>query len=89
VTQLSVTVAELNETVRGINGRARVQVVRADNIVSDALHATEEISQTVQNGIKGPVRQIAGVIAGLKAGIETLVARSPFGHRDPGPGNDI
>jgi len=80
VTQLSVTVAELNETVRGINGRARVQVVRADNIVSDALHATEEISQTVQNGIKGPVRQIAGVIAGLKAGIETLVARSPFGR---------
>jgi methyl-accepting chemotaxis protein len=80
VTQLSVTVAELNETVRGINGRARVQVQRADDIVSDALHATEEISHTVQNGIKGPVRQIAGVLAGVKAAVETLVARSPFGR---------
>jgi methyl-accepting chemotaxis protein len=83
VTQLSVTVAELNATVRDINGRTRALVVRADNIVSDAMHATEEISQTVQNGIKGPVRQIAGVIAGLKAGIETLVARSPFGNKGP------
>jgi methyl-accepting chemotaxis protein len=82
VVQLSVTVAELNATVRDINGRTRVQVQRADNIVSDALHATEEISHTVQNGIRGPVKQIAGVIAGLKAGIETLVARSPFGNRE-------
>jgi methyl-accepting chemotaxis protein len=82
VTQLSVTVSELNATVREINGRTRAQVVRADAIVSDALHATEEISQTVQNGIKGPVRQIAGIIAGVRAAVETLVARSPFGNRD-------
>jgi hypothetical protein len=72
---------ELNATMRDINGRTRVQVQRADNIVSDALHATEEISQTVQNGIKGPVKQIAGVIAGVKAAVETLVARSPFNNR--------
>lgn len=80
VEELGETLSELNDTVREINGRTRLQVVRADNIVSDALQATEEISQTVQNGIKGPVRQIAGVIAGLRAGIETLVARSPFGR---------
>lgn len=83
VTELSVTVGELNATVREINGRTRAQVVRADAIVSDAMHATEEISQTVQSGIRGPVKQIAGVIAGLKAGIETLVARSPFGNKGP------
>jgi hypothetical protein len=41
--------------------------------------ATEEISSTVQQGIKAPIRQIAGVVAGLKAGMETLIARSPFG----------
>jgi uncharacterized protein YoxC len=80
VEELGATVSELNDTVREINGRTRAQVVRADNIVSDALQATEEISQTVQHGIKGPVKQIAGVIAGVKAAIETLVARSPFGR---------
>ncbi len=82
VDELAVTVGELNDTVREFNGRTRTQVARVDGIVSDALGATEEISQTVQNGIKAPVRQIAGIIAGLKAGIETLIERSPFGRRD-------
>ncbi|HSY35371.1 MAG TPA: hypothetical protein VK814_06435 [Acidobacteriaceae bacterium] len=81
VDELGVTMTELNATMRDINGRTRVQVKRADNIVSDAMHATEEISQTVQQGIKGPVKQIAGVIAGVKAAVETLVERSPFGRR--------
>jgi methyl-accepting chemotaxis protein len=81
VDELGVTMSELNATMRDINGRTRVQVKRADNIVSDAMHATEEISQTVQQGIKGPVKQIAGVIAGVKAAVETLVERSPFGRR--------
>jgi uncharacterized protein YoxC len=78
VDELGVTVSELNETVREINGRTRVQVSRVDDIVTDALVATEEISHTVQQGIKAPVRQIAGIIAGLRAGIETLIERSPF-----------
>lgn len=82
VDELAVTVGELNDTVRELNGRTRAQVVRVDGIVSDALGATEEISHTVQQGIKVPVRQIAGIIAGLKAGIETLIERSPFGRRD-------
>lgn len=81
VDELGVTVSELNDTVREFNGRTRVQVARVDGIVSDALGATEEISLSVQNGIKAPVRQIAAIIAGLKAGIETLIERSPFGGR--------
>ena len=81
VEELGVTMTELNDTMREINGRTRAQVQRADDIVTDALHGAAEISHTVQNGIKGPVKQVAGVIAGLRAGIETLVARSPFGNK--------
>jgi len=81
VDELGATMTELNATMRDINGRTRVQVKRADNIVSDALHATEEISHTVQHGIKVPLKQVAGVIAGVRAAVETLAARSPFGRR--------
>ena len=81
VDELGVTMTELNETMREINGRTRVQVRRADDIVSDAMQATEDISQTVQNGIKGPLKQVAGVVAGVRAAVETLAARSPFGRR--------
>jgi uncharacterized protein YoxC len=81
VEELGATVSELNATVREINDRTRAQVSRVDGIVTDALVATEEISNTVQQGIKAPVRQIAGIIAGLRAGIETLIERSPFRNR--------
>jgi hypothetical protein len=47
--------------------------------VTDALNATEEMSHTIQDGIRAPVRQIAGVLAGFKAMIDTLISRSPFG----------
>jgi len=80
VDELGATVSQLNETVQEINGRTRIQVGRVDGIVTDALIATEEIAASVQQSIKTPVRQIAGVIAGLKAGLETLIARSPFGR---------
>jgi hypothetical protein len=42
--------------------------------------ATAEISGAVQEGIKVPVRQMVGVLAGLRAGLETLIERSPFGR---------
>jgi methyl-accepting chemotaxis protein len=86
VDELAVTVSELNETVSEMNGRTRRQVVRVDGIVTEALMATQEISQTVQQGIRGPVRQIVGVVAGVQAAIATLLERSPFGKRErPGP----
>jgi uncharacterized protein YoxC len=80
IDELGVTVSQLNQTVAEINGRTRVQVSRVDGIVTDALIATEEISLSVQQSIKTPVRQIAGIVAGVKAAVETLVARSPFGR---------
>lgn len=80
-TELSATIADLNRTVRDANARTRAQVTRVDGLVSEALTTTAEVSKVVQEGIKGPVRQIAGVVAGVKAAVETLVARSPFPTR--------
>lgn len=79
VDDLSVTVQEINATVQDLNARTRSQVARADYIVTDAMVATEDISRTVQEGIRAPIRQVVGIIAGLKAGLETLAARSPWG----------
>jgi len=81
VDELSVTVSDLNRTVQDLNVRTRVQVAHVDGIVKDALDATADISKTIQEGVKGPVRQVAGLLAGLRAGLETLVERSPFGGR--------
>jgi len=80
VDELGATVTQINQTVQEINGRSRIQIARADGIVTEALVATEEIVVSVGQSIKTPVRQIAALIAGVKAGVETLIARSPFGR---------
>jgi hypothetical protein len=50
-------------------------------MVSEALDTTEDISRTVQEGIRVPVREIAAIIAGIKVAVETLIDRSPFKKR--------
>ena len=77
--EVSATLSEINRTVADLNIKTRVHVNHVDGLVTEALVTTEEVSRTVQESIKKPVRQIAGIIAGLRAGIETLAQRSPFG----------
>ncbi len=78
--EIAVTVSQLNATVQETNLRTQRQVAHVDGIVSQALDSVEEISHAVQDGIRGPVRQVAGIIAGVRAGLEKLVERSPFGR---------
>ncbi|WP_263379180.1 hypothetical protein [Granulicella paludicola] len=80
VDELSVTVTQLNATAQNLNARAQVHVAHADDIVKDALDAAEDISYTVQQQIKAPLRQVIGVVAGVRAGVEKLIQLSPFGR---------
>jgi hypothetical protein len=79
--ELGETISELNITVSDANLKTRAQVQRVNGLVTDALETTEEVSQAVQDGIRKPVRQIAAILAGLRAGLETLSKNSPFGKR--------
>jgi methyl-accepting chemotaxis protein len=81
VDELGETVSELNKTVKDVNARTRAQVARVDGMVGDALTTAKDVSDTVQENIRRPVQQIASLIAGLKAGLETLVDRSPLFRR--------
>jgi methyl-accepting chemotaxis protein len=83
VSEVKRTVEDINRTVQDANVRTRVQVARADDMVTEAMTTAHEVSMVVQDGIRTPVRQIAGIIAGVKAGLETLLARSPFGRGGP------
>ena len=79
VDEIGETVSQINRTVQDVNERSKMQVSRVNGIVTEALDATEDISRTVQQGIRVPVRQVMGIIAGVKAGLETLLEKSPFG----------
>jgi methyl-accepting chemotaxis protein len=81
VDELGATLSDINRTVKDVNDRTRVHVAHVDGMVGDALTTAQQVSDTVQENIRKPVRQIAGILAGLRVGLETLVDRSPFVRR--------
>ncbi len=80
---LAATTASIRSKVEHLDGavddvldRARLQVIRADQMVSRTLDRVEETTEMVQDTVVSPVRQIAALVHGLQVGIDTLVGRS-------------
>lgn len=67
---------EFDVTLSDVNHKTRAQVARVDGMVTTALTATAEIVATIQHGIRVPVREMAGLVNGLKAGLDVLVGRA-------------
>jgi hypothetical protein len=67
---------EFDGTVSDVNSRTRAQVARVDGMVTSVLNTTAEITDTIQRGIKIPVREVSGLVNGLKAGLDVLVGRT-------------
>ena len=74
---------EFDATMSDANRRTRAQVARVDGMVSSALTATEALGQAIHEGIRVPVKQLAGVVSGFKAGLDVLLnkAKGFGGHR--------
>ncbi|MFZ0275524.1 MAG: hypothetical protein WA254_18110 [Candidatus Sulfotelmatobacter sp.] len=66
-------VERMDATVSDVVDRARLQIIRADELLSRTLDRVEETSDMVHNTVVSPVRQFAGVIQGVTAGIEFLL----------------
>ena len=84
---------EFDSTASDLNSKTRAQVARVDGMVTSVLNTTSDISETVQRGIKVPLREVSGLVNGLKAGLDVLVGRTkgfgsgrPTGRRDSDPG---
>jgi len=66
-------VQRMDATVNDAVDRARLQIIRADELLSRTLDRVEETSEMVQKTVVSPVRQVSGVIQGITAGIEFLL----------------
>ncbi|MDQ2832224.1 MAG: hypothetical protein M3Y50_00455 [Acidobacteriota bacterium] len=67
---------EFDATASDINAKTKAQVARVNGIVTSVLNSTAEVTETVQRGIKIPLREVSGVVNGLKAGLDVLVGRT-------------
>jgi hypothetical protein len=72
----------LDATVSDVVDRARLQVIRADELVNRTLDRVEETSDMVHRTVVSPIRQVAGILQGLTAGLEFFISRKRRQSRD-------
>jgi ABC-type transporter Mla subunit MlaD len=64
--------ARLESLVTDATDRARLQIERIDIAVGDTMNRVQETTAAVQSTILKPVREVNGVVSGLRAAISTL-----------------
>lgn len=66
-------VERMDATVNDVVDRARLQIIRGDELLSRTLDRVEETSDMVHKTVVSPVRQFAGLIQGVTVGLEFLL----------------
>ena len=74
-TSLRNQVERVETTMGDIIDRTRLQVIRADELVSRTLDRVEETSEFVQHTVISPVKQLAGLVSGLTVGLDAFFRR--------------
>jgi methyl-accepting chemotaxis protein len=86
-------VQRLDATVNDMVDRARLQIIRADELLSRTLDRVEHTSEVVQKTVVSPVRQISGLMQGITVGLEFLFAgrrrNGGRGERRPVPQDEM
>ena len=68
-------VERVNSVIEETTDRARLQISRADEVVTDAIEKMEATSAIVQQNVLGPVRELSALIRGLSSGLAFLFGR--------------
>jgi len=77
--------ARIDATLTDALDRTRLQVIRADELMSRTLDRVEQTSEMVQKTVVSPVRQISGLVQGITVALEFLFSsrhRSNGGRRE-------
>jgi hypothetical protein len=69
---MSTQVMRVDATVNDTVDRARLQIIRADELVSRTLDRVEQTSDMVHKTVISPVRQLSGLMQGITVGLEFL-----------------
>jgi ElaB/YqjD/DUF883 family membrane-anchored ribosome-binding protein len=77
-------IERMDTTVTDVVDRARMQIVRADELVSRTMDKVEQTTDLVEQTVVQPVKQIAGIVSGVTATANALLG---FRKRRRGPRN--
>lgn len=73
---------DVEASVTQVLATVRIQTARMDGMLTEALDAVDKASNFVTKTVSKPVRQLSGMLAGIKAAVESLGSRnSPGSHQ--------
>ncbi len=71
-TTLTAEVKRVDATVNDVIDRSRLQIIRADELLTRTMDRVEQTSDMVHKTVISPVRQVSGLMQGLTVGLEFL-----------------
>jgi methyl-accepting chemotaxis protein len=69
-TLVKAQLGRVDATVNDVLDRTRLQVIRADELLSSTMDKVEETTEMVHHTVVSPIRQLAGVVQGVSVGLE-------------------
>ncbi|MGA8075570.1 MAG: hypothetical protein WB995_18990 [Candidatus Acidiferrales bacterium] len=68
--------------------RLRVQVIRADHLLTGALEVLEDTGSKVRKTVTGPITQVTAVLKGIKVGLDFIRGQQHHRRRSDAPTQD-
>ena len=75
-------------TLNDLLDRVRLQVIRADEMVTRTMDRVEETSERVQHSVMSPVRQVSGIMQAVSVGVGTFFSNQKR-RRNGGPSDEM
>jgi len=80
-------IGRVETTLNDVLDRARLQIIRADELVTRAMDRVEETSDKVTHAVSTPVRHASGIVQGISTGFGTYFGNKRAGK--PGPSDEM
>jgi hypothetical protein len=62
----------INKSVNNVAELAQAQITRVDEMATAVLDGITQATAAVQHGVSAPLKQVSGVLHGLRAGLDVL-----------------
>ncbi len=80
-------IGRVEGTLNDVLDRARLQIIRADEMVTRAMDSVEETTEKVAHSVTSPVKHASGIMQGISTGFGTFFGQKK--PRKPGPSDEM
>jgi uncharacterized protein YoxC len=80
-------IGRVESTVNDLLDRARLQIIRADEMVTRAMDSVEDTTDKVAHSVTSPIKHASGIMQGISTGLGTYFSQKR--PRNTGPSDEM